>query len=663
MFQKSAFVSVFILVLAACGGGGGSALPGTSLPRTSSALFSILIPAKSTAARNPKYVSPDTQSLTIAVNGGAPAVTQNVTPTSGGCTTSSGATTCTVSVSAPPGNDSFTVVLYSGTGATGSKLATGTVSATVGSTPTSVPITLDGVVSSVSITLANAMPYSGSPVAIPVTVIAKDAAGATIVSPGGYSPAISLTDSDTSGHTSLSPSTVPDPGTAVTLSYDGSASVTAATISASLNGTITAVTPAKLTPQSIENGGGGVGVVTISGITYAEVPTAAGLLQVPIASGGTLPSPSPSASPQTTTLPLSPEPDACAIAPNGTKIYAYCVSFGLTPANIQVVDLTTGTPALVNSIPTDAASLVSSSGGECYICGVAWDPKDKAILISTSNGYEFYDPATGKQARATIPVTVAENFGYNPTTNQIWSPQEYSAEEDLVDVGTSSWYALTPPISDFISEPDAGAVDPTTNVAMSIDEFSRNTAVIPLSSAVLTTTALTPSASVGSAGTFTDANVTTEPIMRDAGCETNAISIDPTNHIAFLSGEYSDPDCVGAIALPSTAPAAPFTPTQYMWIPKLPNTPDGSSFVSALDPHVAATFYLPGNGDLYGLVFNEERSWIAVVDITKLLTAPASGSDPHVIDPAYDVFANGILTYVPTGSTAGAATLAHRRKR
>lgn len=660
MFDRRALIAISVLLLAACGGGGGgsAALPNTGAPqRVSSAVFSISIPAKSSsAARKPGYVSPNTQSLTIAVNGGAPSITQNVTASSGGCTTSAGTISCNVSVTAPTGSDTFTVTLYSGTNASGSKLATGAVTAAVGAAPTPVSITLDGVVASVTITLANAIPYTGSAISIPVTVVAKDASGATIISPGGYNPQITLTDSDTSGHTSLSPATLPDSSTAVTLNYDGSATVSSATISASIAGSITTVTPAKLTPQSIENGGGGVGVVTLAGKTYAEVPTAAGLLQVQIATGGALPSPSPSASPQTTVLALTPEPDACSIAPNGSSVYAYCVPFYSTPAVIHVIDLTSGTPTLVNTISTDASSLFSSSGGDCYICGVVWDPKDKAILISTINGYEFYDPVSGKQVRPTIPVTVAENFGYNPATDQIWSPQEETnnEEEDLVDVASGTWYALAPSISGALNEPDAGAVDSATNVAMTVDEFSGNTAIVPLSTAVLTTPTPAPSASPP-AGTFTDANVTTEPIMLDAGCETNAISIDPVNHVAFLSGEFSTPDCAGAVQLPSSGPSAPFSPMQYMWIPALPNTPDGNSFDSALDPHVAATFYLPGNGDLYGLVFNYSRSYIAVVDITKLLAAPGSTGDAHVVDPAYDLFANGILNYIPTGSSAGPA--------
>ncbi|HET6895736.1 MAG TPA: hypothetical protein VFH72_10185 [Candidatus Baltobacteraceae bacterium] len=664
MFVKHAFVAVCILTLAACGGGGSAALPHAgSSPRNSDARFTISIPpaAQQSAQRTGKYVSPNTQSLTIAVNGAAPSVTANVTASSGGCSTSSGTITCTVNVTAPVGNDTFAVTLYSGTNAGGSKLASGSVSATVGSAPTSVPITLDGVVDSVSISLGNSMPYAGSAVTIPVTVTAKDASGATIISPGGYSPAITLTNSDASGHTTLSPTTISDPGTAVTLAYDGSTSLSSATISATVSGTITTVSSATLTPQVIENGGGGVGVVTLGGRTFAEVPTAIGLLQVPIATGGTLPTPSPSATPQTTLLSLNPQPDACAIAPNGENIYAYCVSFALAPANVNVVDLTSGTPILVKSIPTDAAALFDSSGGECYICGVAWDPQDKAVLISTTNGYEFYDPVTGNQVRATIPLTVAENFGYNPTTNQIWSPQEETngEEEDLVDVASGTWYAITPSLNTMLQEPDAGAVDSNTNVAISLDEFTGNTAIIPLSSAILSTPA--PGASPP-AGTFTDANVTTNSIMEDSGCETNAVSVDPTKHVAFISGEYSSPDCVGAVQLPAAAPSAPWTPTSYMWIPALPDTPDGNTFDSALDPHVAATFYLPGNGDLYGLVFNYDRSYVAVIDIDKLLAAPASSTEPHQVDPAYDLFANGVLTYVPTGISPGPASAAAFRK-
>lgn len=658
------------LVLSACGGHStGNMLPSGSGPKTM-ANFVIVIPSQpASASKKPNYISPNTKSATIGVSGQSP-VTANLTPTSPGCTTPSGGSlTCTVPVAAPAGSDTFTIALFDAANGTGHQLSSGTVTATItAGTTNNVPVTLNGIVATVSIALANAAPYVGSAVTIPVTVTAKDASGATIIAPGGYSPAITLTDSDTSGHTTLSTTTVSAPGTSVTLAYDGNGALTSATISATVTGTITSVTPATLRPQN-QTGSGGVSVATIGNTTYAEVPTAAGLLQIALGSNGTIsgigrhpelhpmtsPSPAPSASP----LVLTPAPDACSVAPSGANIYAYCVSFALTPQVINVVNLTSGTPTLASTITTDAtASQVSWSGGACYICGVAWDPKDSAILISTANGYEFYGPTTGKQTKPTIPVAIAENFGYNPSTDQIWSAN-YS-EADLVDVGLGAWYVdkdaafSTPNI-------DSGAVDSSTNVAMSLDENGSSDFIVPLSGATLSTPAPTASAP----GTFTDSlssalGYSSGSVTVDSGCESTAISIDPTSHVAFISGEFSSPDCFGTVQLPSTTPTAPVTPTNYVWVPAMPNTPDGAIFSSAYDPHVAATFYLPGSADLYGVIFNYTRSYVAVVDLTKLLalagTSAMSTTDPHQVSSTYDLVANGILTYIATGYSGGPAS-------
>lgn len=251
--KRRAFIALAVLALAACGGGNGSAPLSVSIPaeQLGKAMFVISVPAQTAqAALAPRYISPAAQSLTIGVNGAAPSVTANITPGSSGCTTASGgATTCTISVPAPLGNDTFAIALYSGTNATGHVLGTGSASASVTQAATPVDVTLSGVVTSVTIALANPAPAAGTPVVIPVTVTAKDASGAVIISPGSFSPAITLTDSDTSGHTALSTTTLGDPAAVVTLSYDGSASLSSATISAALNGSIASVTPAVLTPQ------------------------------------------------------------------------------------------------------------------------------------------------------------------------------------------------------------------------------------------------------------------------------------------------------------------------------------------------------------------------------------------------------------------------------
>lgn len=66
----------------------------------------------------PDFVSPSTQSIEVAINGGVPEVT-NLTPSSPDCTPPSQnePLECTVPVVAPPGNDRFTATTYDEPGA------------------------------------------------------------------------------------------------------------------------------------------------------------------------------------------------------------------------------------------------------------------------------------------------------------------------------------------------------------------------------------------------------------------------------------------------------------------------------------------------------------------------------------------------------------------
>jgi len=77
---------------------------------------------------------------------------------------------------------------------------------------------------------------------------------------------------------------------------------------------------------------------------------------------------------------------------------------------------------VVDTFTTDAAlGGVGFSGATCVICGISFDATDGAAIFSSANGYEFFNYKTNKITN-TVPGTVAENFGYNPVTNQIWSP-------------------------------------------------------------------------------------------------------------------------------------------------------------------------------------------------------------------------------------------------
>jgi hypothetical protein len=235
------FSATIVLVLAAgCGGGGhGSTVlpPGTSAAKTATVAFSIAIPrAASGRRRSPRYVSVATQSAAVTV---APAGGTAGAPVVVNCTTS-----CTGQIAAPIGTDTFAMKLYDTQNASGNLLSTGTTThAVVIDQANTVNVTFDGVVASLSVSLNPSSIPSGPATTVAVNVAALDAAHNVIVGPGSYVDAndnpvtIKLTDSDTSGATSLSATTftAPPPGP-VTLSYAGALS-TPPTITATASGT------------------------------------------------------------------------------------------------------------------------------------------------------------------------------------------------------------------------------------------------------------------------------------------------------------------------------------------------------------------------------------------------------------------------------------------
>ncbi len=254
--------AVFSFALAACGGGGGSSpnIPSAAPLAHATAVFTITIPHPAqSGARAPKYISPNTASVTISLAAGAlslpanspctiagGAITCATTGSSPGCTVGVGITACTLNVIAPVGNDQFNLDMFD---AAGNKLSTGTVVAVVATAGATIALTMNGVVAHVSLALGTPVTV-GTTTKVPVIVTATDASGATIVGPGSFTQPITLTNSDASGHTVLTPTSVPDPATGqtgVTLTYDGSPTVTTVTISAPG----TSATPVVFTPVGL----------------------------------------------------------------------------------------------------------------------------------------------------------------------------------------------------------------------------------------------------------------------------------------------------------------------------------------------------------------------------------------------------------------------------
>jgi hypothetical protein len=91
--------------------------------------FVIKVPAKSasaTSARRPAYISPATQSISVAITGSATeTLTANLTPTSTGCTSTLASTTCTLSLSLNAGTYTAAVTTYDGANESGNVLSAG----------------------------------------------------------------------------------------------------------------------------------------------------------------------------------------------------------------------------------------------------------------------------------------------------------------------------------------------------------------------------------------------------------------------------------------------------------------------------------------------------------------------------------------------------------
>ncbi len=234
------------LVLAGCGGGGGSnaapAAPvsnGTTAQIGSGVTGTLSLTAAngtgtSATKRNVKFVSAGAVSAGVSINGGT-VTFADVSSSSTLCTTTTAGRTCTISVGAPAGSATFAVSLYDAASGGGHLLSSGTGTTTVvAGTAFTVPIALNAVVASLA-SNNNSNFTVGTPAQSTFTPVWADPASQSITGTAAYLHPITITFSST--HVTASPATLTAPGQQITLSYDGSpAAPSSVTSSISYNG-------------------------------------------------------------------------------------------------------------------------------------------------------------------------------------------------------------------------------------------------------------------------------------------------------------------------------------------------------------------------------------------------------------------------------------------
>ncbi|HZY99863.1 MAG TPA: hypothetical protein VFE36_09850 [Candidatus Baltobacteraceae bacterium] len=718
--MKALARAVLVLALAACGyGEGTNALPRSSFGEPQDALnakasatllVSIVIPETTTAT---DFISPGTQSLVVVEGNYTVLGTFNTLRTSRGCKRSHSNVLCRFSMSAQTGRQMLSFRTYSRKSGKGYLLAKSRVFKRIRSGSNSIALSLRGITGSIVVGLSEAQPLIGKPAVIDVIVTALDASGAVIT--GKYSTAIKLTDSDTSGATHLSRKKTGNSAKELTLAYNGSGAVSAAVIGATAAGVNDAnSTPATLRPTTTAgetiSGTAAFSVVSdASGNVAAYIPIngaasadPGGVIIVPIAKNGVIAQETraPRAL-RPAALQLTPAPDEC--APDIVHAQLYCISFGSNVVNVAGYEPSNvlSPLKLLGSTTTDAPLAgVSFSGATCIICGIAFDPNDDAFIIATAKGYELWPVAPGATVpMKTLPAPISENFGYNALTNQIFSAwygtdnfdgrlsgYTYSsgfsgAGLDVIDVASSNRYVLATP-SPPLNEPDAAAVDTHTNIGIAPEENFTNGAypvvyIDDLRQPPATFAAPTPVPSPLPSGlppyqhgAYASPVVVATPssmLLANAnevdGCNLTYTAVDSVKDLAFFGEEYCNSDYVAVAQLPTTS-SGTLGFSNYV-AAELPATLHGA-FASPLDPHAILVDTLSGICEDCGILFNYDKSYVAIVDLNKLIALNPGGGEKDV--PTTDTL-KGIVIYIPTGDSSPPSyyvrklALAHRMKR
>lgn len=308
---------------------------------------------------------------------------------------------------------------------------------------------------------------------------------------------------------------------------------------------------------------------------------------------------------------------------------------------LWLIDLQSDT--LVKSARLPAASGVSSfSGGGGRVTGIALDPERREAVLSAWNGFALVDAATLEQKRA-IRAPAAESFKFDAPRRRVFAPfytcasafgdqgtpssacdtrtlagEQMAEGMTVIELADDSIYvypdpAAPAPGSPLGGEPDAAAVDVSTQVVVVSSERDGHQNVLDFARA-----------------SFDRASMTvTAPARRVGEYAMEGVAIEPGRHLALLENEFSS--TVGMLAL---EPARAGNGEIKMGImPPPPGSGEGSVWENLGDPHgIAVTTSLSG-GRPVGFLVNAGFTRVARVDLEKLQQLGSSTADmPDVRD-------------------------------
>jgi hypothetical protein len=339
-----------------------------------------------------------------------------------------------------------------------------------------------------------------------------------------------------------------------------------------------------------------------------------------------------------------------------------CVSNG---TDVYVISGST----LQNTLSDSGSGTITFSGGSCTTCGVLVDQTNNTAFIGIANATStsaspsafqilnlanntFASPISAQNAN------ISESFAIYPTGNLLLSPgyddvtalgpnfqllQLGGAAPSLFDLQSATTTFASP--NDF---PDGGAADCSTGIAVSSLEFTTNLFITDLTQATFTP------GTGGLPGTWNaPGQVQSLPDFSTFDAGTTGTAVAPSGHLGILEDEGGI-GAFGAVQLPATSGSG--TPAVVDWVvATMPSTdPAGEEWFFPLDPHALTAYVSPNNGKAYGLMVNDERTYLAKIDLAALLAAPRTAGT-HTVNPSVNLVTTGILTFIPTGEPTTAS--------
>jgi hypothetical protein len=333
-------------------------------------------------------------------------------------------------------------------------------------------------------------------------------------------------------------------------------------------------------------------------------------------------------------------PTACSSDEKHLRVF--CGGFGSS----KVADIDASAQSSTE-FDTGATGSLTFTGGSCTVCAIAYDPMDNSFIIMEPNSggeggaFVRWGETTHASTMTILDPDPNENPGYDYVKNWIFTPQYRTTPTALqiADFTSGTLYTSSTTFP-MIGTPDSGNVDVVTHVAITPNEF--NPPDIFTTADLGTVTLNSPSA-----GMFTvtaSSQMLTINVDGSCGADDTDNATDSVLHMTFVTGEFCDGgvERMGFILLPTTSSATTISDWAFV---NIPNTPDSSPWDAAHDPHTVAAFNDPVNCPDCAIIVNREITWLGVINLTKLKAAPRSGTDPHAIDPTYDLQTNGVLKY------------------